>query len=113
MSTSRFFVLSHPPDGVSAEQFHEWYDVHVAEVLALEGFRAAERFALDFVRSSSGEPLAYTHLIEYEIEGEFETAFQNLRAAVDSGEMHFPEWYEGVGSAGLRGELLARDGSPA
>lgn len=108
MSDTKLFVLSHPPEGVSAEQFHDWYEIHVGEVLALEGFRSAERFALGFLRSSSGEPLAFSHLTVYEIEGDFDVAFQNLRDAVDSGRMYFPEWYHGVGSAGLRGQLIAQ-----
>lgn len=100
------FVLSAPPGGVSEEEFHDWYDVHEAEVLALDGFRSAERYRLAALRSSSGEPLPFSHLIAYEIEGEFEAAWQNLRGAVDSGRMRFPDWYPGLVSAGMLGERL-------
>lgn len=102
------FVLSAPPEGVSEEEFHDWYDVHEAEVLALDGFRSAERYRLADLRASSGEGLGFSHLIAYEIEGEFDDAWSNLRGAVDSGELHFPDWYPGLVSAGMLGEALAR-----
>jgi hypothetical protein len=114
MPTTKMFVLSSPPDGVSAEEFQAWYDVHVREVLALDGFRGVERHEVEFLSSSSGEPLPYSCLVAYEIEGEFDAAYGNLRAAVDSGRMYFPEWYDGVVSAGLRGrQLVGRVGASA
>jgi hypothetical protein len=100
------FVLSAPPEGVSEAEFHRWYDVHESEVLELDGFRSAERYRLAALRSSSGEPLPFTHLIAYEIEGDFDVAWGNLRAAVDGGRMQFPDWYPQLLSAGALGEAL-------
>jgi hypothetical protein len=105
------FVLSAPPEGVTEAEFHQWYEIHESEVLELDGFRAAERYRLDPLRSPSGEPLPYTHLIAYEIEGEFDTAWANLRAAVDGGRMQFPDWYPQLLSAGALGEALVGAGT--
>lgn len=110
---TKMFVLSAPPEGVSEEEFHHWYDVHEREVLGLEGFRSAERFRLEDLRSSSGEGLGFSHLIAYEIEGDFDRAWRSLRRAVDSGQLQFPDWYPGLVSAGLLGEALARPAEAA
>ena len=106
MSENKMFVLSAPPEGVDQAELHDWYDVHEAEVLELDGFRGAERFELEALRSANGPPLPYTHLIAYEIEGSFEDAWQNLRDAVDGGQMQFPGWYPQLVSAGALGSRL-------
>jgi hypothetical protein len=103
-----FFVLSNPPPDVSPERYEEWYDVHVRQVVALPGFVGAERAALEFVRSSSGEQPPFAYAVRYEIEGEFDDAMRELRSAVDSGQMIFPDWYPGVGSAGWKLRDLGR-----
>lgn len=112
MSATKMFVLSAPPEGVEESEFHQWYDLHEAELLELPGFRSAERFRLTPLRSSSGEPLPWTHLIAYEIEDPFDVAWDALRAAVDAGQMYFPDWYPQVISAAALGELLADPAAP-
>jgi hypothetical protein len=106
MPETKMFVLSAPPEGVEQAELHDWYDVHEAEVLELEGFRGAERFELEALRSANADPLPFTHLIAYEIEGSFEDAWQNLRDAVDGGRMQFPGWYPQLISAGAIGSRL-------
>jgi hypothetical protein len=108
-----FFVLSSPPPEVSAEEYERWYDTHVHEVVALPGFVGAERAALDFVRSSSGEQPPFAYAVRYEIEGDFDAAMRELRAAVDGGRMSFPDWYPGVVSAGWLSRDLGRVDAPA
>jgi hypothetical protein len=95
-----FFVLSEPPEGLAEGEYERWYGVHMREVLELPGFVAAECFALRFVRSSTGERIPFSYLVQYGIEGDFDAAMRGLRAAVDSGRMTFPDWYPGVVSAG-------------
>ena len=106
MSETKMFVLSAPPPGVEQSELHDWYDVHEAEVLELDGFRGAERFELEALRSANADPLPFTHLIAYEIERSFEDAWQNLRDAVDGGQMQFPGWYPQLVSAGAIGSRL-------
>src|SRR6201996_1777907 len=106
MPETKMFVLSAPPEGVDQAELHDWYDVHEAEVLELDGFRSAERFELEALRSANAPPLPWTHLIAYEIEGSFEDAWQNLRDAVDGGRMQSPGWYPELLSAGALGTRL-------
>jgi hypothetical protein len=98
-----FFVLSRPPEGIGDEQYTEWYDVHHREVLELEGFTAAERFPLALHRSSDGATPGFRFLVRYTIDGPMDDALAALRAAVDGGHMTFPDWYDGVQSAGFVG----------
>lgn len=102
-----FLVLSHPPDGLAEGEYDRWYDTHVRELLErVPELVGAERFALRFVSSSTGEDVPYRYLTRYEIDGDFDAAMRGLRAAVDSGELAFPDWYPGVGSAGWQCERL-------
>jgi hypothetical protein len=98
-----FLVLSEPPAGLPPEEYERWYEEHVREVLDVPGFVGAERYALRFVRSSSGDRVPFSYLTRYEISGDFDAAMAALRAAVDGGRMSFPDWYPGVSSAGFEG----------
>jgi hypothetical protein len=95
-------VLSRPPAGVSDAQYNDWYDIHVREILALPAFVSARRFGLDFVSATSEPSERYTFLTQYEIAAPFEEAWQQLRAAVDGGQMTFEDWFGGVESQGWR-----------
>ena len=98
-----FFVLSQPPDGISDAEYTAWYDVHHAEVLQLPAFVGAQRFPIDLMPNAAGTGTPFRFLVRYEVEGDFDAAWAQLRAAVDSGTMTFPEWYGGVVSSGYRG----------
>ncbi len=100
MADHVYFVLSTPPDGVSEEEYDRWYEGHAREILALPGWVAAERFVLDFIRSIPSGPAPYRFYTRYEIEGDFDAAMRALREAVDSGKMHFPDWFSSVRAAG-------------
>ena len=103
MADHELVVLSRPPDGVSDDEYNAWYDVHVREVLRLPGFVAAERLTLQFGSATSDPPERFTFLTRYEIDGSFEDAWRELRAAVDGGRMTFAEWFSRVESQGWRG----------
>ena len=46
MASHRLFVFTQPVEGKDAE-YNDWYDkIHLKEVLEIEGFVAAQRFAL-------------------------------------------------------------------
>jgi hypothetical protein len=95
-----FLVLSSPPDGVTDAEYDAWYDTHVDELLErVPAFVAAERCHL---APHAGEEQPYRFLTRYTIEGDFEAAWQALRAAVDGGGMTFEDWFGGVRSSGLR-----------
>ena len=39
-------VFSDPPAGVTEDEFNEWYDAHVQEILAVDGWVAATRYRI-------------------------------------------------------------------
>jgi hypothetical protein len=100
MTKRYYFVWTQPPEGVSDQEFNDWYKVHVSEVLALPGFVSAERFALRLRRSTSEDPPEYSFGIRYEIEGDFEEAWRWLRQVADSGDMFSTAWSEDISSIG-------------
>lgn len=97
---SSYLVLSRPPDDVSAEEFNRWFDGHVDQLLELPGWVAAQRLELHYVRGTLEEPPPFSYYVLYEIEGDFEVAMKHLRAAVDSGRIHFEEWFPRTTSGG-------------
>ena len=103
MADNVFIVLSEPPPDLPAETFNAWYDLHCRQILELPAFVAAERFSLRFVRGTSGDPPAFSYYVRYEIEGEFEEAWGQLRAAVDGGRMEIPDWFKTVHTEGWHG----------
>ena len=44
-------VFSHLPEAVTDEEFCEWYDAHLPEILSIPGFVSAQRFRLEPVVS--------------------------------------------------------------
>jgi len=103
MADHELVVLSRPPDGVSDDEYSDWYEIHVREVLALPGFVAAQRLTLQFVSATKEPAERFTFFTRYEIDGPFEDAWRELRAAVDGGRMTFSEWFGRVESQGWRG----------
>ena len=100
MADHELLVLSRPPAGVSDDAYNDWYDTHVREILALPGFVAAERMALEFISATTDPIEHYTFLTRYEITGSFDDAWGELRAAVDGGRMTLADWFGGVESQG-------------
>ena len=73
-------VFSDPPADVSEDEYNEWYDAHVQEILAVDGWVAATRYRLDAVvdgESTGG----YRYLSLYELDVEPDVAVANLAAA--------------------------------
>jgi hypothetical protein len=106
MPEQSFLVLSTPPDGVSDDAYDAWYDTHVAELLErVPEFVAAERCHL---AAQGGEDLPYRFLTRYTVDGDFDAAWRGLRAAVDSGELTFEDWFGDVRSTGLVCTTVAR-----
>jgi hypothetical protein len=100
-------VFSHLPESVTDEEFGEWYDAHLPEILSIPGFVSAQRFRLEPVVVDSIEPVSYRYLALYEIEGEPETLLAEMerrrlgtvdsyvqRKAIDSSGPALPEWWE-------------------
>ena len=54
MADHEYIVLSKPPEGVSGQEFNDWYDRHMREILELPGFVSAQRSALT-LRGARGD----------------------------------------------------------
>jgi hypothetical protein len=100
-------VFSHLPDSVSDEEFCEWYDAHLPEILSIPGFVSAQRFRLEPVVTDSVEPVSYRYLALYEIEGDPETLLAEMekrrfgtvdsyaeRKEIDASGPALPDWWD-------------------
>lgn len=61
-------VFSHLPDGVTDEEYSEWYDAHLPEILSIPGFVSAQRFRLEPVVVEGEAPVGYRYLALYEVD---------------------------------------------
>lgn len=76
------YVESRPESPEKADAYHEWYEgTHVPEILALDGFVSARRFA---------GPEEGTFTAVYELDVDPAQAEQNLRAAGAAGKLGPP-----------------------
>jgi hypothetical protein len=74
-------VETRPTGPETVEEFNRWYDeVHVPEVLAIEGFVSARRYA----PADGGDG---PHVAQYEIEGDAQEAVTRLTTALAEGGM--------------------------
>lgn len=84
-----YLVFSNWMPGREAE-FHTWYAEHVSQILAVDGFDSARRMtALDVEGRAQPE---YSHVTAYEISGDVDEAFRNLRAAREAGRLSHPDF---------------------
>src|SRR5687768_11444256 len=95
MTTDRrslqWLVFTRPVAGREAE-FDKWYDeVHLPDVVAVPGVRAAQRYVLgDERRDPEVEP-EFRHLAIYEIDGDPDVVFPEITRRIESGEMVLSE----------------------
>ena len=102
-------VFSYVPDGVTDEEFSEWYDAHLPEILSIPGFVSAQRFRLEPVVKDEAEPVTYRYLALYETEGDPDKLLEEMaklslgnidsyaeRKQVDSSGPPLPEWWDRV-----------------
>jgi len=89
MPTHRLIVFTQPTAGKEAE-YNRWYDeVHLRDVLEVDGFVAAQRFALsDAQIGDVAEKTPGRYLAIYEIEADsLEAALEKLNAGSDTMEL--------------------------
>ena len=103
MPDHEYHVLSKPPEGVGAQEYNDWYDRHMREILELQGWVSAQRSALT-LRGSRGEAFPYEYLVRYGMDGDLDEAIAELRRAVTAGELYFPDWFKDIRTAGFHVE---------
>jgi hypothetical protein len=96
MAKHLFFVFSDAVDGEDAA-YHDWYQRHIDDILALPGFTSAQRFAR---HDLEGRPADHGHLVLYELDGEPAEVLAGLRTAVAEGKLERPD--PGCVAPGLR-----------
>ena len=92
MPHSKYIVFTEPKAGQD-DAYNDWYDnIHLAEVIAVEGFVAAQRFKI--VDVTGNAPGASRYLAIYEIEAADPRAvIDRLMAIGTGGGMHRAAWY--------------------
>jgi hypothetical protein len=108
MATNAHFVFSTPPAEVSFEAFSNWYEGHVADILAGPGFPAARRYKVDGVVSDR-PPTMYPHLSLYHVDGDGTEALAELDRRVKSGAVPLPDWFGDIRFASFAGTALEDD----
>jgi hypothetical protein len=102
-------VFSRFPDCVSEDDFNEWYDAHLPEILSIPGFVSAQRYRLEPVVVDDDVPVSYRYMALYQIEGDLEQlliemkrlslgtrdSYADRKAAGDGGPA-LPSWWEEV-----------------
>jgi len=98
MSGHILVVLTEPVAG-REDEYNDWYDhTHLRDVVGLDGFASAQRYAFVAPHADSDSPL-YRYLAIYEVpEGQLDRAREALAAAVDdsrraAGEGRTPDMY--------------------
>jgi hypothetical protein len=82
MPKSVLLVETRPESPQLVDDYNKWHDdVHIPEMLTIEGFSSARRW-----RAEDGE----SFITLYEIDTDVDTAKANLRAAYQSGRMSKP-----------------------
>jgi hypothetical protein len=83
-------VMSNPSEG-REEEYNDWYsNTHLAEVIALPGFVAAQRFQFHESQLTGFPASSHRFIAIYEIDGDPAAAFEILEAALESGRMVLP-----------------------
>jgi hypothetical protein len=79
MADGLHIVVSQPPPELSDADFNRWYDAHVDEILAVDGFSAVRRFRLEPVVGDG--LLAHRFIAVYETDTDPRSAVAELERA--------------------------------
>jgi hypothetical protein len=83
-----YFVQTDPV-GNREDEYNEWYtERHLADVLDVPGFVAAQRYMIAGRYPDSREPQGRRYMAIYEIQGDAQRAIDSLGAVRRSGQMH-------------------------
>jgi hypothetical protein len=98
------FVFSLPPEQVSRETYDAFYDQHLDEIVAGDGFNGARRYWLE-PASPERPNVEFRHLAIYRTDGPPAAALRTLGERMDAGEITIPDWFGGI-------RFLSYDGRP-
>lgn len=86
MPRYKFVVMSTPAEG-REQEYNDWYqNVHLRDVVAIDGIKSAQRFRLNLTVSADQPPLPY--LAVYDIEtNDIAGTIQELKRRSQTGQM--------------------------
>lgn len=104
MANKAYAVLSKPPEGISWDEYNQWYHHHARENAETPYFRNVQRYRVRPVvvgagvgsKNSSIETgtTMYEHLAVFQFDGgSIEDVRAHLNGRVESGEIALPEWF--------------------
>jgi hypothetical protein len=105
VSENIYLVFAKPPEWLAADEFDRWYEGHVGEILAVDGYTAARRFALHAAVGSTS-PTMYSHLALYAISGDPAATAAGLEREIQAGSIVLPDWFGDVRFASFVGHAL-------
>jgi hypothetical protein len=103
------FVFSRPPEQLSEEAYDAFYEDHVAEILAGDGFTGVRRYWLHPASSTTRPDVEFRHLALYRTDGPPAEALATLAARRQAGEITIPEWFDGIRFVSYDGRPLEDD----
>jgi hypothetical protein len=98
------FVFSLPPQEVSRADYDAFYDRHLDEIVAGDGFTAARRYWLS-PASPERPNVEFAHVAIYRTDGPPAGALATLAERQAAGEIFLPDWFSGI-------RFLSYDGRP-
>jgi hypothetical protein len=117
VTTHIHLVFSDPPSHVSEEEYDVWYDAHVQEILAVDGWIAATRYRIEGVVDPERTGI-YRFLSLYELDVPPDVAIANLETAgLGSGDSYvelkdgsdesdplpLPDWFADIRFGSMNG----------
>lgn len=101
-------VFSLPPERVSREDYDAFYEIHLTEILAIDGFTGARRYWLE--PASDARPATeMSHLAVYATDGLPGAALATLHERMGAGELTLPDWFGEVRFVTYDGRPLEDD----
>lgn len=72
MAKATMVVFTNPVSADAEDEYNEWYDnIHLADVVAIDGFVSAQRFrVVDVEAVAAGSDSAHRYLALYEVESD-------------------------------------------
>ena len=101
-------VLSIPPASVGEDEYGEWYELHVSEILETPGFYRARRYWLD-PASPERPGVEHRHLSAYLLDGPPSDGHEALGKRMQAGELTIPDWFGGIRLHSYDGRALEDD----
>ncbi|HEX5714190.1 MAG TPA: hypothetical protein VFX85_12835 [Solirubrobacterales bacterium] len=91
MAVHRLIVFSAPTPG-KEDEYNDWYNnIHLAEVIEIPGFVAAQRFRLSDEQLPGFQPSPHKYLSIYEFDRPPGEPLETLRQLLESNEIGLPD----------------------